>query len=65
MDMDDHIVTLIDEEGDAFDFLMIDSFLVGDQEYAVMLPMQEEDDDAEGEEETEYIFAHDEDEDED
>ena len=64
MEMDDRIVTLIDEEGDSFDFLIIDSFLVGDQEYAVMLPMQDDDeedvDDAEDEEETEYIFVHDE-----
>jgi uncharacterized protein YrzB (UPF0473 family) len=65
MDMDDHIVTLIDEEGDAFDFLIIDSFLLGDQEYAVMLPMQDEEDVDDAEEETEYIFALDEDEDND
>jgi hypothetical protein len=69
MEMDDRIVTLIDEEGDSFDFLIIDSFLLGDQEYAVMLPMQDDDeedvDDAEDEEETEYIFVHDEDEDDD
>lgn len=63
MEQDDRIVTLIDEEGEAFDFLIIDAFLLGSQEYAVMLPMQEEeDDDTLGGDETEYVFLHEDDE---
>ncbi len=42
MDAEDRIVTLIDEEGEAFEFVIIDSFTVDEQEYAIMVPMQEE-----------------------
>ncbi len=47
MDAEDRIVTLIDEEGEAFEFVIIDSFTVDEQEYAIMVPMQEEEDDGE------------------
>lgn len=39
--MDDKldIVTLIDEEGDQFEFEVVDLFFVDEQEYAVLLPL--------------------------
>ena len=42
MDPEDRIVTLVDEEGEAFEFVIIDSFIVEEQEYAIMVPMHEE-----------------------
>lgn len=50
METDERIVTLIDEEGEAFDFVIVDCFTVEEQEYAVMVPLlDEEDDDADDE----------------
>ncbi|MEW5921983.1 MAG: DUF1292 domain-containing protein [Bacillota bacterium] len=54
METEDRIVTLIDEEGEAFDFIIVDCFTVEEQEYAIMVPLQddeEDEDDAEGDEE--------------
>ena len=50
METDERIVTLIDEEGEAFNFVIVDCFIVEEQEYAVMVPLlDEEDDDADDE----------------
>ncbi len=42
METEDRIVTLIDEEGEAFDFMIVDCFVVDEQEYAVMVPLSDE-----------------------
>lgn len=47
MDMDERIVTLIDEEGEPFEFVIIDCFTVEAQEYAIMVPLQDDEDDEE------------------
>lgn len=50
MDAEERIVTLIDEDGEAFEFVIIDCFTVDEQEYAIMVPMQEDEDAGEDEE---------------
>ena len=46
--MDDKFdnVTLIDEEGEEFEFEVVDFFLLDEQEYAVLLPLDSETSDA-------------------
>lgn len=36
------IITLVDEEGEKFDFLILDHFKLDELEYAILLPVQEE-----------------------
>lgn len=43
------IITLIDEEGERFNFLIVDHFSLEETEYAILLPLQEEEDAGEGE----------------
>lgn len=38
MEEREEIITLVDEEGEKFDFLVVDYFFVENQEYAVLLP---------------------------
>ncbi len=41
MEEREEIITLVDEEGEKFDFLVLDYFFVDDLEYAVLLPYDE------------------------
>jgi len=43
MEEREEIITLIDEEGEEFDFLLLDYFQVDDLDYAVLLPWNNED----------------------
>lgn len=61
MDAEDRIVTLIDEEGEAFEFVIIDCFTVDEQEYAIMVPMQEEEHEGEYEDAIDIQVVDDED----
>lgn len=42
----DEVITLIDEEGQEYDFVIIDILKVKNAEYAILLPEQEENDEA-------------------
>lgn len=53
MDAEDRVVTLIDEDGEPFEFVVIDLFVVEEQEYAIMVPLQG--DDLETEDEEDYL----------
>lgn len=47
MEEREEIITLIDEEGEQFDFLLLDYFQVDNLHYAVLLPWNNEDEDFE------------------
>ena len=56
MHAEERIVTLIDEEGEIFEFMIIDCFTVEGKEYAVAVPLQEDDDtEGEGEDYDDYL----------
>ncbi len=42
----DEVITLIDEEGQEYDFTLIDILEVEEREYAILLPAEEETDEA-------------------
>ena len=59
MDEKPDIVTLIDEEGEEFEFEVVDYFFSDGQEYAVLLPLQSEFSDLEDEDEMDIPVADD------
>jgi uncharacterized protein YrzB (UPF0473 family) len=44
-ELEDDVITLVDEEGEEKDFTVIDTLEVEGSQYAVLLPLEEEDED--------------------
>ncbi|NLM46816.1 MAG: DUF1292 domain-containing protein [Firmicutes bacterium] len=64
-ELQNDVVTLVDEEGAEHDFILLDIIMVDDKEYAIMIPSEaaEEKNSAEDEEQEAVIFRIDADED--
>ncbi len=60
----EEIITLIDDDGGKVDFVVLDYFKVGELDYAILLPFQEESYGSNGETE-EFSFEDEEDDDDD
>lgn len=59
-ELQDEVVTLVDEEGHEHEFMVLDIIMVNDSEYAIMIPAIEEDVEPEEEEQEAIIFRIDE-----
>ena len=64
MDNQEPLVTLIDENGEEFEFVVLDTFFVDDNEYAVLAPLEEEGEEEAEESEEEAVVLRIEDDDE-
>ncbi|NLC12350.1 MAG: DUF1292 domain-containing protein [Firmicutes bacterium] len=59
MESQEPIVTLVGEDGEEFEFVILDTFFVDDKEYAILAPL--EDDEGEENEEEAVVFRIEED----